>query len=773
MTSNDFTLDGSLPSGPAFRLEYDGGLYFNKYTDFIDKLRPPQFTPKQTVYIISQSPAIQGEILTTPTSPIDRIYTVKHTVDDTIHQYIENEISTSDPNLNIDTNNPPLSYFPSWINNISKATLFLKSMKKPQRGLLIHRDNEWYFKHGNKNESTHLPDFYTNAHTFYKTNQLFEGHPKNKTISAIIDNRKLSMIIAKHVSARNLTSEDVPSPLQHRLLNENDRKIWDAACAEEYFGLVNLPCWATITEAVFQKNKKLYKSILPSMATSLIKYDEFGKPKRAKYRIVALGNLESHKWTKEECYAPVMSLLELRLMVAMAIKHKTILKSGDVKQAFVQAVLPPEEQYIVKPPVGCPYTPPGTYWQLKRTLYGLRRSPRHWFDRITSMLQDIGLNPCPHAPCIFHGEIIPGKPKLYLGIYVDDFIYFSTDPDVEKAFQEKLLSKTETDFMGKVSHFLGIRFQWRQTQDRLSVHLSQEAFADTLIKSAGLAHDSATTKPSPFRSGLPVDSIPHIPLPPDEVQNIKHQLQSYVGSLNWLAQATRPDLAVITNLLAQEQNNPSPGHITAAKHAIKYLKGTKSLGIAFHSDSNLDIQSFIHFPIPHNEIVALTDANWGPQDQSIPNPQEPPPPVDLHITRSISGHLILLKGPLHWKAKRRSITARSTAESEIYATDNCVKEILNLSHIIKDLNLHKQLMSDTTPIYNGNMACIQWSKNKTTRNIRHIQIRENATREAVKNKQVAIHHIGGKDNPADIFTKEQKDTSLFLKLRNIILPPPL
>ena len=137
------------------------------------------------------------------------------------------------------------------------------------------------------------------------------------------------------------------------------------------------------------------------------------------------------------------------------------------------------------------------------------------------MLQDIGLNPCPHAPCIFHGEIVPGKAKLYLGIYVDDFIYFSTDPGVEQAFQEKLLSKTETDVIGKVSYFLGIRFQWRQTQERLSVHLSQEAFADTLIETAGLALDSTTTKPSPFKSGLPVDSIPHIPLPPLEVQNIK------------------------------------------------------------------------------------------------------------------------------------------------------------------------------------------------------------------------------------------------------------
>ena len=142
------------------------------------------------------------------------------------------------------------------------------------------------------------------------------------------------------------------------------------------------------------------------------------------------------------------------------------------------------------------------------------------------------------------------------------------------------------------------------------------------------------------------------------------------------------------------------------------------------------------------------------------------------MTRSISGHIILLKGPLHWKASRQTITARSSAESEIYATDNCVKEILRLSHIIEDLNLHKHLMSTTTPIFNNNMACAQWSNKKTNRNIRHIQIRENATREAVHKKKVKIHHVGGKDNPADIFTKEQKDTTHFLKLRDIILSKP-
>ena len=37
--------------------------------------------------------------------------------------------------------------------------------------------------------------------------------------------------------------------------------------------------------------KYLYKGVLPTMAIATIKHDATGKPKRAKYRIVTLGNL--------------------------------------------------------------------------------------------------------------------------------------------------------------------------------------------------------------------------------------------------------------------------------------------------------------------------------------------------------------------------------------------------------------------------------------------------------------------------------------------------
>ena len=101
----------------------------------------------------------------------------------------------------------------------------------------------------------------------------------------------------------------------------------------------------------------------------------------------ALGNLDPYNWHKSETYAPVLSQLELRTLTAIAVKKRQILKNGDVKQAFCQATLPKNESYVFKPPPGCVHTPPNTYWLLKLTLYGLRRSPRHWFGKTVHLLQ--------------------------------------------------------------------------------------------------------------------------------------------------------------------------------------------------------------------------------------------------------------------------------------------------------------------------------------------------------------------------------------------------
>jgi hypothetical protein len=70
----------------------------------------------------------------------------------------------------------------------------------------------------------------------------------------------------------------------------NDKNIWDTAYDEEFDGLASLPTWQ-ITEDQFKQLSKGVKA-LPTMAIATIKYDAHNRPKRAKYRIVVLGNLD-------------------------------------------------------------------------------------------------------------------------------------------------------------------------------------------------------------------------------------------------------------------------------------------------------------------------------------------------------------------------------------------------------------------------------------------------------------------------------------------------
>lgn len=97
-------------------------------------------------------------------------------------------------------------------------------------------------------------------------------------------------------------------------------------------------------------------------------------------------------------------------------------------------------------------------------------------------------------------------------------------------------------------------------------------------------------------------------------------------------------------MLAKYQNSPTATHIEAAKYAIRYAKQTCHLGIQFDSNYQPNLQSYIKFPL--DPLTATTDANWGTQDlSSTPSDHQLP----LFKSRSISGHIILMFGPLHWQ----------------------------------------------------------------------------------------------------------------------------
>jgi hypothetical protein len=455
---------------------------------------------------------------------------------------------------------------PNWVTSQANATLFLSDMSKPRHGKLHNDDNnQWYFKPGNTSDPSkyiHLADFVSTCQSLLDSAQLFKGHTKFARVYQARNQVQLSTCVLRHVSAHGLSSFVAPSSLkQHDRLTPEDQAIWDAAYDKEYNGLMSLPTWEVISEEEFKQLSKGMKSI-PTMAIATLKYDAHNRPKRAKYRIVVLGNHDPHLWSKEATTAPVMSQLELRILTSLAVYNCRVLKNCDIKQAFVQSSLPPNEQYFLRPPVGCRRSSPGTYWRLIRSLYGLRRAPHLCFEKISSHLLSMGLKTSSSSPCIFVGTLIEGDPPIYVSIYVDGINYFSVSDKVERKFESLLSTIGEVDFMGQVSHFLGIEFSWKfHPDENLSVSLTQQSFVETLLESLNLSNLSTSSYTSPYRSGLVIDSIPPQEMSSTDRDKLRLAYQSLVGSLNWLAHTTRPDLSTVVSLLAQHQSQPPPGSL--------------------------------------------------------------------------------------------------------------------------------------------------------------------------------------------------------------------
>ena len=65
--------------------------------------------------------------------------------------------------------------------------------------------------------------------------------------------------------------------------------------------------------------------------------------------------------------------------------------------------------------------------------------------------------------------------------------------------------------MGQVNYFIGILFDWKQHQDgNVSIHLSQEAYANEIVNTMGLSDAVPSMTMTPYHSGLPINAIPSI-----------------------------------------------------------------------------------------------------------------------------------------------------------------------------------------------------------------------------------------------------------------------
>ena len=125
---------------------------------------------------------------------------------------------------------------------------------------------------------------------------------------------------------------------------------------------------------------------------------------------------------------------------------------------------------------------------MKKTLYGLCKSPHHWYNMIKGVMLKMVIKASPHDTCLLSGILEKSNPhntisedqsQLHLGLYIDDFVFYSSDPAQEVLFQTLLQEHIRVEFMEDDEYFLGTEFTWLQHKDgNISVHLCQSTFTE-------------------------------------------------------------------------------------------------------------------------------------------------------------------------------------------------------------------------------------------------------------------------------------------------------
>ena len=93
----------------------------------------------------------------------------------------------------------------------------------------------------------------------------------------------------------------------------------------------------------------------------------------------------------------------------------------------------------------------------------------------------MGLNPSTHDPCLVYSlRSNPSSPdtistvqsQLHVGLYVDNFVFYSSDPTQESLFKTLLQEHIQVNFMWYVDYFLGTTFTFLKHKDgNISIHL--------------------------------------------------------------------------------------------------------------------------------------------------------------------------------------------------------------------------------------------------------------------------------------------------------------
>lgn len=452
------------------------------------------------------------------------------------------------------------------------------------------------------------------------------------------------------------------------------------------------------------------------------KYNPDGTLERHKARLVILGCKQKAGIDYDQTFAPVAKLTTVRTLLAVTAIQNWDTCQMDVANAFLHGDLA-ENVYMKMPPgytyfgsrieknsptfslQGTPYL----VCKLKKSIYGLKQSPRNWFHKLTTtLLSDNFLQS--KADYSLFVKADDDTITICL-IYVDDLLICGNNKGQIQLLKTMFSAHFHMKNLGPVRYFLGIEV------DRSSsgIFISQSKYTLDLLKEYGMIN----VKPLrlPMDSQLKLTHDKGVPMPDPS------KYQKLIGKLIYLT-ITRPDVSFTVQLLSQFMHKLTSVHMQAGKRLLRYLAGTTKQGILLASKSAA-------------QLTAYCDSDWA----SCPNTR-----------RSTTGYCIFLgSSPISWKAKKQSVVSRSSAEAEYRAMAVTDCEVTWLTALLKDLGIHNL---PSTVLHCDNQAALAIAANPVLHErTKHVEIDCHFLRDKINAGTITPVKVSSKDQLADILTK--------------------
>ena len=218
----------------------------------------------------------------------------------------------------------------------------------------------------------------------------------------------------------------------------------------------------------------------------VVKFNPYESIARLKARLVSKGYAQTYRVDYSDTFSPVAKLTFIRLFIFLAASYDWDLHQLDIINAFLHGDLQ-EEVYMKQPPRFVAQGEIGKVYRLRKSLYGLKQSPRAWFGKFSQAIEAFGMQKSKFDHFVFSKNSSYGI--ILLIVYVDDIVITRSDSKGILSLKSFLHSQFHTNDLGMLKYFLGIEVM----RSKQGIMLSQQKYVLNMLSFFFLTRKLGTT----------------------------------------------------------------------------------------------------------------------------------------------------------------------------------------------------------------------------------------------------------------------------------------